>query len=405
MMPRLIIPILSLLLSFSVPSMAQHSVFDYKECLEQKGEDPIEYIFRLFEKADVVILGERDHRDMTQYDFITRLLADRRFAEKVGHVYTEVGVVNRTAGANFLVNHDWSDEAAFRSALHEQLRNEDYLFVWEKTNRSVFLDSLYRINQRLPQEKRIQLGLTDIAFDWSKWKSPYKYKKWLRANTYYNEKSKASVRDREMTRNFLRQYKAQTPMDGKRKALVITNQPHAISSLHGRTEGWRIKKALGAERVRIVCLNWYVFTSPGDYGYASKGVELIDDGRWDAAFQLTGCRAAGIDIKDTPFGRTPAWYWDDGTAWQDLADGFIFHTPFHEFRASIGIAGIIDDSCKEKLHHRLDIMYSAGETPSDNMEEISRYYNNVRTFPIPDEAARKRMAEQLGKWIAKDSIR
>ncbi len=79
---------------------------EYKKCLDERGEPPAEYIFRLFEKADIVILAERDHRDITQYGFICQLLADRRFAERIGHVYTEVGVVNMTASADSLVTAD-----------------------------------------------------------------------------------------------------------------------------------------------------------------------------------------------------------------------------------------------------------------------------------------------------------
>lgn len=387
------------LLPLVTEAMAQRTVCGYKACLEQQGKDPVEYIFRLFEEADVVILGERDHRDVTQYDFITRLLADRRFAETVGHVYTEVGVVNKTADANRLVKTDWQNDAEFRTALLEQLRDEDYSFIWEKTCRSVFLDSLYRVNKRLPQEQRISLGLTDVAFDWNEWTSPYKYKKWIRANTYYHENKRVPVRNREMAKNFLRQYRRQRPIDGKRKALVITSQSHAVSSIHGYTEGWRIKKALGADRVRIVCLNWYVWARPGEYGFASKGIGLIDDGRWDAAYHLFGNHPVGLDIVSTPFGLTPAWYWGDGTLWQDLADGFVFYTPFHQFRASIGISGILDDSCKAEMSRRLDIMCNAGEMPECSWEDLVRYYNTVRTFPSLGEADRKRLMEQLQKWI------
>lgn len=63
---------------------AQPQVVDYRKCLEEKGVDPVEYVFRLFEQADVVKLTERDHRDITQYDFTCSLLADSRFADRIG---------------------------------------------------------------------------------------------------------------------------------------------------------------------------------------------------------------------------------------------------------------------------------------------------------------------------------
>lgn len=77
-----------------------------------------------------------------------------------------------------------------------------------KTNRSTFLDNLYHINQKLPHDKRITLGLTDIAFDWTQWTSPDKYKwtfpnkyrKWARKNTYFHKGQRTFIRDREMAK-------------------------------------------------------------------------------------------------------------------------------------------------------------------------------------------------------------
>lgn len=80
----------------------ESTLSEYIKCVEN-GEDPVEYIFRLFETSDIVILGERNHREMTQYEFITKLIADPRFAERIGYVYTEVGVTNMTQRANELI--------------------------------------------------------------------------------------------------------------------------------------------------------------------------------------------------------------------------------------------------------------------------------------------------------------
>jgi hypothetical protein len=45
-------------------------------------------VFGLFDKYNIAILGERDHRDTTQYDMIIKILSDPRFLEKVGNVFT-----------------------------------------------------------------------------------------------------------------------------------------------------------------------------------------------------------------------------------------------------------------------------------------------------------------------------
>lgn len=75
-------------LAAQTPSMP--SVKALYEYADKNGVSPKDYIFKLFDKSDIVVLGERDHRDSIQYNFILDLLADSRFAERVGHVYTEV---------------------------------------------------------------------------------------------------------------------------------------------------------------------------------------------------------------------------------------------------------------------------------------------------------------------------
>ena len=39
------------------------SIEALRTCAAEKGIPPKEYIFKLFEKSDIVVLGERDHRD------------------------------------------------------------------------------------------------------------------------------------------------------------------------------------------------------------------------------------------------------------------------------------------------------------------------------------------------------
>lgn len=89
------------------------SIEALRTCADEKGMPPKEYIFKLFEKSDIVVLGERDHRDTVQYDLIHDILADPRFAEQVGHVYTEVGSYNMTDEVNLLLQSNYPTEAAF----------------------------------------------------------------------------------------------------------------------------------------------------------------------------------------------------------------------------------------------------------------------------------------------------
>ena len=72
---------------------------------------------RLFDKYDIVVLGERDHNDTTQYDLIEEIISDPRFIEKVGNIMTEVGVSNMTGELNKLLNAKYKHNSIFDNEL------------------------------------------------------------------------------------------------------------------------------------------------------------------------------------------------------------------------------------------------------------------------------------------------
>lgn len=101
----------------------QNRINAYVEFLKEQ-KSPKEYIFQLWEDADIIVLGERDHRDTTQYNLILDILSDKRFIEKVGNLYLEVGVVNATERANDLIKNS-HDKESFHKKFVELLYNSD----------------------------------------------------------------------------------------------------------------------------------------------------------------------------------------------------------------------------------------------------------------------------------------
>ena len=350
---------------------------DYRRCLEADGKDIKEYIFDLFERTDVVVLGERDHRDTTQYALILDLLADPRFSERIGHVYTEVGTINRTGSVNALIKGDYASDRQFRDALLAYYRNEIFYPLWEKTNRIQFLTGLYRINRSLPVERRLTLGLTDVAFSWEEIGSSDAYRDFVTSPAFDN-------RDSTMAANFLSLYERQQPINGRRKALLITSQPHAASrGTKVKSEGVYLRLHLG-ERVRIVLLNEYDMI---------RQDRLVDEGRWDAAFEMTGCRPVGLDLAGTPFGRT---VYSRGNTWEEVADGLIYHTPVYDHVAAWGIEGILTPDFEEELMRRIGIYIGAFAPGREFTREMAREEYavfhcepSVAFFASPEEIKRQ----------------
>lgn len=67
-----------------------YTLRDYVHRINNSRTTPIEYIFKLFEYSDIVVIGERDYRDTTQYELILDIQKDHHFVKKIGYVYTEV---------------------------------------------------------------------------------------------------------------------------------------------------------------------------------------------------------------------------------------------------------------------------------------------------------------------------
>lgn len=379
-------------------------VIELVECLNQNSADPKEYILDLFEKNDIVIIGERDHRDTTQYDLLLDIISDKRFIEKVGHVYTEVGCINRTDWANQVLKAEYSSEEEFETELIKLYRELDFNPLWEKYNMYKYLKGIYRINKALNDENKITVGLTDIAFDWDRMTR----KKYIGfrndMNAWYRK------RDSIMANNFMQLYEQQYPINGKKKALLIQSRPHSrnmdvkYKGLKLKYVGSYIKDAYG-DKVKIIVFNWYKWMPvEWEYWAPPKKNELTDNGKWDAAFEVTGCKSVAFDFDDTPFGKTEFDYaYETGVTFQDIFDGIIFYKPFYEFVGAKGVPGVVDNEFSKELvkreaivdrkfFNRLGLRLFSFHFRKSSMN----YYNNVTTFQCDDYESMKR---QMDQWI------
>ena len=380
-------------ISIALSCYAQNQTLDdYVSSVKENSCAPIDYIFNLFENSDIVVIGERDHRDTTQYELILDLLKDPRFAQEVGYVYTEVGCVNRTKDVNKLLCGRYKSDKAFNDALYTYLRNEDFNPLWDKYNRVQFLRGLYEINHN--SKHKITLGLTDCNFSWKRIKTAEEYKN-------FDDSPACAYRDSTMCLHFSKMYAKQKLKNGKRKALVITNHPHALNATfegsdYHRQGKW-LKERYGNDNVKIVMLNWTEYTNSND-----QQTSLVADGLWDAAFEVVDCQPFGMDIKGTPFGHTP--YFNDRYGkmkWEDVADGVIYYRPCYETVLTIGIPGIVSADFEEEFMRRIKIYFEAMELSVPTLEEAKPAYDRFVSFPgtypqSPDsvrESIRKLLAE------------
>lgn len=388
---------LALLVTSTLSGIAQNHiniVDDIVSSINEKGKNPVDYIFDQFKAADIVVIGERDHRDTTQYELILDILKDPRFVKEIGYVYTEVGCVNRTSNVNKLLKGKFPTNEDFMNHLYAYLRTGEVFYpLWEKYNRVQFLRGLYEINCN--NRQKITLGLTDCAFSWDDISSAQEYK-----DFYYS--AACEYRDSTMVANFAQMFEQQKPKKGKRKALIITNQPHAINATMAKRtyhrEGKWLKERYGQDNVKIVILNWAEYRF-----YDGKKMPLIADGLWDAAFEKIDCKPFGMDIKETPFGNTP--YLDPAyknLRWEDVADGIIYYKPFYETILTVGIPNIIDSGFESEFMRRIRIYYEAIiGLAAPNLEDAKSSYDGFisvpGTYPQEPEKVKKEIDAILAK--------
>lgn len=368
----------------------------YVEFLKKQSQPPIEYLFNLFEKHDVVILGERDHRDTTQYSLILRLIGDKRFIADVGNVFLEVGSIDKSEQINALLKQDIAD-STFRKELI--LIYRDFIFhpLWDKYNHYQFMTGVFEINKKLPDEQKINVWLTDVSFSWEGM-TEEKYKEFIATMSV----NKGMGRDSMMAFNFIKQFDKILNSKAKRKkALIIYNAPHAYGKFDCLGKGEYLDRAgkyimeKYPNKVANVMMNWVKFET-----YSVINVPVVE-GKWDAAFRVAGNPEVAFNFNNSPFGED----WFDhiskmdtsctNARYKDVFTGFIFYLPIEKWVCTIGTPNLVDDTFTAELIRRHKVI--GMNLPEEGLaEELKIAYNTFRSFSCHKI---EEMEKYISKWL------
>jgi|SRR5690554_281645 len=386
---------------FSQNKIKNDSIKPYIEFLQQNNFPTAkDYILEKFRTYDIVVLSERHHADMTQYEVILDVIKDENFT---GNVYTEVGVSNMYQKINrFLLNDTFTEEEKEKELL-SLYRDVDYTVVWEKYNYYHLLNEIYEINKtRNPQEK-ILLFPTDIAFDWNEYTTSEKYALFdgFMENSYLG-----LDRDVIMGKNFVRFYEFAKNRNPERKqALVIQNTYHAYVRIPTYlplptkpdiySTGEYIYKTY-PEQTFCIYIN---FLKSGGFN------SLSNNGIIDASFAYTQVDNVGFDLKDTPIGNTVFDLYNfggnyDTVNYDYIFDGMIFYKPVKDMVLKWNIPNIYPKELEEQYFKRAAVVYDL------TVEEVKqdKDYSDLKIINTPyetklQEETQKRITSQISKWI------
>jgi hypothetical protein len=328
------------------------AIASYYNFLEQQHQPPVDYIMGLFETADIVVLCERSHPEMTQYELVVQILEDERFQRQVGRVFTELG--SRSYGAAvsaFLHASGLAEEEATQrlNAVYQDMFDDG---LWPNYNLYEFLKRVWVLNRGLPASRRIDVHPSDLAFDWGTVNRD-RYEEYVSNLTAVRD---SAIADEIIER--VRELRASGV--ARQKALVIMNYRHAFTNLdytggkRGDNVAGRLMEAFPG-RVANVWLNSFALRTD------SGGVQFVpvQDGRWDAAFQRAGNRSVGFDLEHSPFG---ADYFDlhprsaSHVTYGSVFTGLVFYLPLEEHRFWTGLPGFLTEERTELLADRLALI-------------------------------------------------
>jgi len=288
-----------------------------------------EYIFNLFEQYDIVIICERWHHEMTQWDFIYEIVSDPRFTANVGHVFTEVGA---PVGYQYLADEyfttKYANDTLLNKATTNLLRHDGHYTFWECWNIFNFFKRLNQLNTTLPDSLKIREYFTDeIDYFASNITSPEKY---------HDYDLKQPHRDSCMAQVVIDKFKEIQQQENRKKILLITNYRHAFndtrhtkqkrSYIYFSNEASYIFHTFPNQTANVL-LN---VTAVGETGL--PGTPPIHKSSWDKAFELCDNPYIGFNFASSPFGEDKFdlkvnWGRRDTLHYQDIFTGFVFYQP------------------------------------------------------------------------------
>lgn len=120
----------------------------YSDYIQKHAQNPVDYIFDLFNKYDLVVISERMHPEYTQYELIFKIINDPRFTNQVGNIFTECGSVSfQDTLRTYLHTHFENENSINKSTANLQRNSNGVWPLWDNTNLFDFFKTVNKLNR------------------------------------------------------------------------------------------------------------------------------------------------------------------------------------------------------------------------------------------------------------------
>lgn len=314
---------------------------------------PEKFLLEMLSTHKVVVNGEY-HRRKVSWDMLKRLIAMPKFPKKVGYVFMELPSWHQPTMDTFM-NSD-----TLNPNLIIQIFQDEQLNGWWDRGEYEFLCELWKINKKLPRNKKIKVVLADYQIPYSK-------------ITKREEAKELDDRNSHMANVVVNTMKQSTE---RRNGLFVVGCAHAYksnqagfaSAAHAQkpqlTAGAQIANALGSENVFTV----FQHVLPGDNHGENK--KPIRGGIFDTAFAMNGNKPIGFKLEGSPFGAEPfdgiyeIKYKTATGSYQDNFDGYLFLAPLADEPKATPLTEVFTDEFVNEMKRRASMM------KNDNLRRI-----------------------------------
>ncbi len=155
-MKKALIIILAILFPYNILGQNKYISF-----LSKQETNSVEYINNLFKINDLVVICEREHPEITQYELFCKIISHPYFINKVGNIFLEVITCSAQKELDDLLLSENLPDSAINKRINKIYRSYFYHPLWTNTNVSFFLKSVYQMNQKLSKSKKIRVFTID----------------------------------------------------------------------------------------------------------------------------------------------------------------------------------------------------------------------------------------------------